>query len=208
MQGSFIMPLNPDFETVMIRVMRDVLFRKYFEGMDSIFEFGCGTSLNLLDLTRIFPQKPLYGLDWTQASCTIVNMLGELRKINMKGILFDMYHPNPTLDLTPNDGVFTIGAPEQLGNDFRPFLAFLCEKAPGICIHFEAMDELCTAPTLSDYLIKRYSRAGNYLNGFLTALREFETRGLADILQIQRTFGGQSREGDSFVVWRSLCRRV
>jgi transketolase len=208
LQGSFILPLNPGFETAMVRVMRDVLFRKYFGDVRSVFEFGCGTGLNLLDIARIFPGKSLYGLDWTQAACDIVNRLGKSQEIDLKGVIFDMYHPDPTINLFANDGVFTIGALEQLGNGFRPFLSFLCEKSPRICIHFETMDELYTDPTLSDYLIKRYSRARNYLNGFLTALRELEARGLAEILQIQRTFGGQYHEGYSFVVWRPLCRRM
>lgn len=205
LHGSFIMPSNPDFETAMVWVMRDVLFRKYFGGVRAVFEFGCGTGLNLLHLARIFPGKPLYGLDWAQASCDIVNRLGESREVNLKGIRFDMYYPDPTLDVTGADGVFTIGALEQLGNGFTPFLSFLCSKSPAMCIHFETMDELYTDPTLSDYLIKRYSRARNYLDGFLTDLRQLEKQGAAEILQVQRTFGVQYHEGYSFVVWRPKC---
>ncbi len=203
-----IIASNPDFETAMITVMRDVLFRKYFREIHSVFEFGCGTGLNLLHIARIFPNKPLLGLDWSQASCEIINKLGKSQKINLKGIRFDMYHPDPTVNLTQNDGVLTIGALEQLGSNFEPFLSFLREKSPKICIHFETMDELYTNPTISDYLIKRYSQVRNYLNGFLTALRKIEDDGMAEILQVQRTFGGQYHEGYSFVVWRPLYRRL
>lgn len=206
MKGSFILPINPDFETAMVTVMRNVLYRKYFSGVDSIFEFGCGTGLNLLHLSKLFPEKKLYGLDWAQSSCDIVNQLAKAQGINLKGARFDMYAPDPNLNLTADDGIFTIGALEQLGTGFGPFLSYLCEKSPAICIHFETMNELYSEPTLSDYLIKRYSDARKYLDGFLTALNKLEMAGQAEILQVQRTFGSQYHEGYSFAVWRPLSR--
>lgn len=204
MQGAFILPSNPDFETAMVTVMRNVLFRKYFLGVSSVFEFGCGTGLNLLQLAKLFPGKPIYGLDWSQSSCDIVNQLAKAQRINLKGIKFDMYTPDSGLDLSAGDGIFTIGALEQLGTGFGPFLSYLCEKSPAICIHFETMNELYSEPTLSDYLIKRYSDTRKYLDGFLNALNELEISGQAEILQIQRTFGSQYHEGYSFVVWRPV----
>jgi transketolase len=204
MQGSFIRPSNPDFETAMVKVMREVLFRKYFAGVRSVFEFGCGPGLNLLHLARIFPERPLYGLDWAQSSCDIVNRLAKAQGIHLQAIRFDMFTPDSGLDLTAADGVFTIGALEQLGTGFGPFLSFLCKKSPAICIHFETMNELYINPTLSDYMIKRYSNARNYLDGFLAALKELEQSESAEILQVQRTFGGLYHEGYSFVVWRPL----
>ena len=208
LQGSFILPSNPDFESAMVRVIRDVLFRKYFADVRSVFEFGCGTGLNLLHLASIFPEKHLYGLDWAQSSCDIVNRLAKAQGINLKGIRFDMYTPDSALDLTSADGVFTIGALEQLGTGFGPFLSFLREKSPAICIHFETLNELYVNATLSDHLIKRYSNARKYLDGFLGALNELERSGLAEILQVQRTFGGLYHEGYSFVVWRPLNGRA
>jgi len=204
MQGSFIQPSNPDFETAMVKVMRNVLFRKYFGGVRSIFEFGCGTGLNLLHLAEIFPGKPLYGLDWAESSCNIVDQLAKAQGINLKGIKFDMFTPDSGLNLSAGDGVFTIGALEQLGTGFGPFLSFLREKSPAICIHFETMNELYSEPTLSDYLIKRYSDTRKYLDGFLDALKKLEVSGHAEIVQIQRTFGSQYHEGYSFVVWRPI----
>lgn len=204
MHGAFILPSNPDFESAMVHVMRDVLFRKFFADVRSVFEFGCGTGLNLLHFSSIFPKKFFYGLDWAQSSCDIVNRLANTQKIRLKGIQFDMFSPDYDLDLTANDGVFTIGALEQLGTNFSAFLSFLCQKSPAICIHFETMNELYTHPTLSDYLIKRYGNRRNYLDGFLTALNELEQSKKVEILQIQRTFGSLYHEGYSFVVWRPL----
>ncbi len=206
MQGSFILPSNPDFETAMVKVMRDVLFRKYFSGVRSVFEFGCGTGLNLLHLSKLFPGKPLCGLDWAESSCNIVDQLAKAQGINLRGIKFDMFTPDSGLDLSADDGVFTIGALEQLGAGFGPFLSFLREKSPAICIHFETMNELYSEPTLSDYLIKRYSDTRKYLDGFLATLKELEKTKSVEILQVQRTFGGLYHEGYSFVVWRPLSK--
>jgi transketolase len=203
-QGAFIFPSNPDFESDMVHVMRDVLFRKYFSDLHSVFEFGCGTGLNLLHLADIFPEKTLYGLDWAQSSCDIINRLADTQKINLKGLKFDMFNPASDLELTANDGVFTIGALEQLGTSFDSFLSFLSQKSPAICIHLETMNELYTNPTLSDHLIKRYGHRRNYLDGFLSALKKLEQSKTIEILQIQRTFGSLYHEGYSFVVWRTL----
>lgn len=208
MQGSFILPSNPDFETAMVKVMRNVLFLKYFSGVHSVFEFGCGTGLNLLHLAQLFPEKPLYGLDWAESSCNIINQLAKAQGINLKGIKFDMFTPDSSLNLSAGDGVFTIGALEQLGTEFGPFLSFLREKSPAVCIHFETMNELYSESTLSDYLIKRYSDTRKYLDGFLAALIELEKTKSVEILQVQRTFGGLYHEGYSFVVWRPLCEGI
>jgi transketolase len=204
MQGAFILPSNPDFESAMVHVMRDVLFRKYFSDVHSVFEFGCGTGLNLLHLAAIFPKKRFFGLDWAQSSCDIVNRLADTQKINLEGVKFDMFSPANDLHVTADDGVFTIGALEQLGTSFGSFLSFLCQKSPAICIHFETMNELYTNPSLSDYLIKRYGNRRNYLDGFLSALKKLEQSKKVEILQIQRTFGSLYHEGYSFVVWRPL----
>lgn len=204
LQGEFILPSNPDFETAMVTVLRDVLFRRYFAGVRRIAEFGCGTGLNLLHLARLYPDKALYGLDWAQASCDIVNQLAATQRINLKGVRFDMYAPDPSFELDEECGVFTIGALEQLGTGFAPFLSFLCQRSPAICIHFETMNELYRDSSLSDHLIKRYSGARNYLDGFLNSLKGLEQEGRAQILQVQRTFGSLYHEGYSFVAWRPL----
>jgi hypothetical protein len=113
-----------------------------------------------------------------------------------------MFTPDPTLDITPADAVYTIGALEQLGDQFVEFTDFLLDKGPAICINCETMDELYDRGDLADYAARQYSKARNYLRGFLTHLRALERAGRIDILQVQRTFGSQYHEGYSFVVWR------
>jgi len=81
--GEYIMPYNPDFEVACVNVLRKVLFGKYFSDAKSIFEFGCGTGLNLVELAALFPEKRLFGLDWAKASCEIVSKIAELKNISV-----------------------------------------------------------------------------------------------------------------------------
>ena len=202
--GELILPENPDFEVDFVKVLRDVLFRKYFSDVKSVYEFGCGTGLNLVDLANIFPEKKLYGLDWAQSSCDIVNNIAESKKLNLTGMLFDMFNPDHSIELSSDDGMFTIGALEQLGKNFGLFLDFILERKPKICINFETMNEIYSNIDMLDYVSKRYSQVRNYLFGYLTRLRELEQEGKVEIIQVQRTFGGQYHEGYSFVVWKPL----
>lgn len=122
--GEYIIPYSSDFETAFASVMRKVIFGKYFSEAQSIFEFGCGTGLNLVELAELFPDKKLYGLDWAQASCEIVRKIALSKNLKIESILFDMYNPDYQVNVTPVDAVCTIGAMEQLGKILKHFLNF------------------------------------------------------------------------------------
>jgi len=207
LNGAFIMPSSEDFESDFVRVMRDVLFRKYFSDIESLYEFGCGTGTNLLAAAEIFPALKLHGLDWSVSSTKLVKLLGATKGINIQEHLFDMFTPDQTLPLNANDGVLTIGALEQLGPNFNDFLDLLLQKSPRVCIHCETMNELYDRNSIPDFLSTRYSMARNYLWGFLTALRNLEAAGKIRILQTQRVFGSQFHEGYSFVVWTPVTNK-
>lgn len=202
--GEYIIPYSSDFETAFASVMRKVIFGKYFSEAQSIFEFGCGTGLNLVELAEMFPDKKLYGLDWAQASCEIVRKIALSKNFKIEPILFDMYNPDYQVNVTPVDAVCTIGAMEQLGKNFEAFLEFLLKKKPLICINIETMNEMYTNETLCDYVTIEYTKKRKYLFGYLSKLRKLENRGVIIILQEQRIFGGQYHEGYSFVVWKPL----
>lgn len=202
--GEYIMPINPDFETACVNVLRKVVFGRYFTEARSIFEFGCGTGLNLVELAALFPEKRLVGLDWAKASCEIISKIAESKNIRMESFLFDMYDPDYIVNLTASDAVFTVGAMEQLGTNYNAFLDFLLRKKPLICINIETINEIYTNNTLSDYVAIEYTKKRNYLFGYLNTLRSLEKQGRIIILQEQRTFGGLYHEGYSFVVWKPL----
>lgn len=200
--GKFVMPVDPDFETNFVQVLRAALFQKYFFDVYGIWEFGCGTGHNLLAASQFIPGKRMVGLDWAQASVEIVNRLGETYGLDMSGQRFDMFQPEDSLNLGHRDGVLTIGALEQLGREYGAFLDFLLKKSPQICIHCETMNEIYDRDTVTDYVARLYSKRRNYLDGFLTSLREREKTGALKIIQVQRVFGSQFHEGYSFVVWK------
>jgi len=204
LRGEYITPSNPDFESAFVNVMRKVLFKKYFSSSTSVFEFGCGTGLSLAAITELFPDKKLYGLDWSVSSGEIIKRMSQEKKLNIEPILFDMYNPDYSVEVTSDDAIFTIGALEQLGRNFHPFLEFILHKRPKICINFETMNELYNQKTLPDYISIKYTKKRNYLWGYLETLRKLEDEKRIKILKTQRTFGTQYHEGYSFVIWKPL----
>jgi hypothetical protein len=119
----------------------------------------------------------------------------------VRGILFDLFNPDTSIDLGSDDGVFTIGALEQLGTGYEAFLSFLLQRRPRICVHMETMNEFYDRESIEDYIALRYTRQRGYLWGFLERLRVLERTGTIRIHDVRRTFGSQYHEGYSFVVW-------
>ncbi len=204
LNGSYIRPANPDFETCFVRVLRTYLFRKYFSDAAAVYEFGCGTGLNLVELGRLFPEKKLYGLDWSKASCDIISKIAQTKQLNMTGVLFDMCEPDYHLELGADDAVFTIGALEQLGTRFESFLEFLLEKSPSVCINIETAYELYDQSSLFDYVAAKYLEKRGYLKGYLTRLRQLEEEGRIELLAVRKTFGCSFHDGYSYIVWRPM----
>lgn len=60
-------------------------------------------------------------------------------------------------EVPQNSAVFTIGAMEQLGREFEPFLQFLLQKRPAVCINVETLYELYDQDDLFDYVAAAYS---------------------------------------------------
>jgi hypothetical protein len=94
-----------------------------------------------------------------------------------------------------------MGAMEQLGEGYQPFLSYLLEQNPKRCIHIEPIYELYHESTLMDFLAMQYSRQRGYLHGFLSELRDLETSSVVAISDIQRIIGSKYHDGWSLVVW-------
>lgn len=202
LDGNYIMPSNPEFETGFVTVLRVYLFRKYFSQASSVYEFGCGTGLNLVALAGLYPEKKLYGFDWSTASRDIVNKIAETHRINASGALFDMFSPDYQLDIDNHSAVFTIGTMEQLGSNYEPFLQLLLEKRISICINIETIYELYDQTSLFDYVAAKYLERRGYLQGYFARLRQLEAEGRIEIIETRRTFGGLYHDGYSYIVWR------
>jgi hypothetical protein len=202
LEGSYILPADPEFETHFVDVLRTWLFKTFCVEAGHIYEFGCGPAHNLVALANLFPGKQLVGLDWSGASQKLIAKIVEVHQFRISGRPFDMFSPDVSCEIPQNSAVFTIGAMEQLGREFESFLQFLLQKKPAVCINVETLYELYDQADLFDYVAAAYLRKRGYLQGFLPRLRELEREGIVEILKVQRTFGSLYHDGYSFVVWR------
>ena len=109
------------FNDVLHRIVRRYIFYRYMSDFSDIYEFGCGTSANLVDLARIYPNKRLYGMDLTYASGKIIKLLNENLGYNIEGRQFDFTKPDFSLDLKENSCIYTFSALEQTYELWEPF---------------------------------------------------------------------------------------
>lgn len=58
---NYILPQDADFESNFVTVLRSHFACKYFGDVDEIYEFGCGTGLNLIHISELLPGKKLWG---------------------------------------------------------------------------------------------------------------------------------------------------
>ena len=54
---NYVMPEDENFVLNITNTFRSWLFKKYFQEVDSIYEFGCGPAVHLSYMATIFPEK-------------------------------------------------------------------------------------------------------------------------------------------------------
>ena len=204
LRGEYIRPSCHQFESNFVKVLRHWMFKKWFQSVDHIYEFGCGTGHNLVDAATLFPERPLYGLDWSQSSQAILRLLKEHHGFNIVGRPFDMLEPDEAFPLLPRSGVFTVGAMEQLGAQYHAFLNYLLKQRPSICVHVETLYELYDQNVLFDYVAAKYLEKRKYLRGLLGTLQAYERESRLQMLGTIRTFGSLYHDGYSLVIWKPL----
>lgn len=203
-QGDLIKPESNSFESDFVAVIRCYLFTKYLKKANAFYEFGAGTGVNLVAVAEVFPQLKLTGLDWAQSSVDLINTLKEKLYINVTGKKLDMFNPDKKYQLDKDSSVLTIGALEQLGENFKPFINYLLKNNPQVCIHLETIYEMYDQNNLLDYLAAKYLKKRNYLRGFLPYLKKLESKKKIKIFEIRRTFGSLYHEGYTYIVWKPL----
>jgi hypothetical protein len=204
--GKWISPEDASFEKNFVTVLRDTMFRKYFGEVSSIWEFGCGTGLNLVHAASIFPEKELFGSDWAFSSIRILKEINERLGTKITPFHFDLFDPDIKLlpGSTTNAGLFTIGTMEQIGTDFDLFLEFVLTSNFKIIVHVETNYELYDKEILFDFLAKKYLEKRNWLRGYFGKLHELETSGRIRVLQERKTFGSFFHDRYTVTVWEKL----
>ena len=203
LEHEYIMPCEANFEFYFTEAFRLWLFEKYLRAVDTIYEFGCGTGYNLTVLTKLFPNKKLYGLDWSEASQRILYEIVRVYGYNIEARPFNFYSPDEGLEIVGSSAIITFAALEQVGNNYEPFLQYILKQSPVVCVNVEPLCELYDDGNLVDYLAIRYHKKRNYLNGYLSRLKELESGGEIEIVKVQRLrFGNLYHEAYSYVVWK------
>lgn len=203
-QGDYIIP-QAHFERDFLTLFQLWFFKKYFSGVENIYEFGCGSSFNLAKIAVMFPLKRLYGLDFVQPAIDLVGLIAEKYDFKMEGVFFDLLFPNYDLEIKPNSGVLTFGTLEQLAGKFEPFINFLLEKKPQICCHVEPTIELYDDTDLFDHLAILFHRQRGYSTGLLGMLESLAACNKIRLHKVKRLhFGSLMMEGYTYMVWSSL----
>ena len=208
--GDYVLPKQDNFVLNITKVFRSWLFQKYFQFqyVEQIHEFGCGSGWHLAYLASIFHDKRLYGYDWSKTSQKIIKKLYQQLGCEIQGRHFDFFHPDYSVSIAPKSAVYTFGALEQVGINHGPFLKFLLEKLPEICINIEPLHELYNTNNLLDCIALRYHKYRNYLEGYLTRLQELEAVGRIEILKVHhQRFGNLYNDTHSYVVWRPIRKK-
>jgi len=201
---EYIYPESENFETNFVTLLRIYIFKKYFFNKKEIHEFGCGTGLNLVALAKLFPESKLMGYDWAQSSVEILNSLRRKYGYDISGYLFDMFNPDSKININEGGGVFTIGAMEQLGTNYKKFLKYLIAQKPSIVINIETIYELYNPDELFDYVSIRYLESRNWLRGYYKDLLALEKNNVIKIHDVKRPFGSFFHDGYSFIVWEPI----
>ncbi len=205
LNNNFIEPLDKNFELNFDRIFKNWLFKKYFKEVSSIYEFGCGTGMNMCTLARIFPDKKLYCSDWVNSSKKIANLLAKKYGWKLSGFVFDMFNPDFGLKIAENGAFLTFSSLEQIGQDYKKFLKFAIENKINLFLTVDSIEELYDKRDPFDRLAIKFIKNRNYLSNYLNYLRRLEKERRIKIIKIRRVrFGNLYHEGYSYIAWKPL----
>ena len=202
-KGKYIMPLVEDFELKLVTIFREFLFENFFYNVSAVHEFGVGTGFNLIHLGEIYPDKKLYGYDWSDSAIRLTSLAGEKNNLKIYTSLFDMFEPNFDLEIEPNSGLLTVGAMEQLGKNWRNFLNFIINKRFSIYINIETNYEKNRMED-NDFnqIAARYIDRRNWLKGYFDELDLLERNNEIRIVYKSTLVGSKFHDSWSVTVWK------
>jgi hypothetical protein len=201
--GEFVKAKDPSFEISLVNIYRNWYFKKYFLRVKNIYEFGAGTGHNLIELSKIFPKKNIYGSDFVKTSVDLLKLIAKTNKINLKAFQFDMSKPNKKIKLLKNSAIYTSGALEQLSNNIYRFINYILLQKPAIIVHVEPAVDFYKNQQLVDYLGNLFQSKRKYTNNLLPYLKKLEKNKKIKIIKLCKSpFGSLMMEGYNLIVWK------
>lgn len=202
--NQLIVSGNQQLEFDLFRIARLCIFYKYLNGSDTICELGCGSCQNILMLAEQFINANLIAADWTNAAKKIADYLGICLNRNISGHVLDMMDIKDSDFIPPGSSIVTIHAFEQLGTNHTEILDFMIKSRPRIIVQYEPVLEYYSENNIYDYLALKYCRKRNYLENYLTALKQLEQQGKIEIIISYRPYLGGVLHESSLIIWRPL----
>ena len=201
---GLIKPESKSMEAGLLALLIQSVVEKNSQGAKNLYEFGCGTGNNLVNIRSFNKDFELHGLDWVESSQKIIKMIAEQTgDLKLHSAKFDYFNPNYNFKIKENSMVITVASLEQTGENFTDYILYLVAQRPQIVIHIEPMWEPLDPENVMDLLSIRYFHKRNYLNGLYLHLQEMQAEGQIEIVEYFRSFvGSYFVDGYSVVVWK------
>lgn len=197
---KLIMAMNSSVEYNFFETLLDYIYLNYIRGFNNLYEFGCGTSHNLVRIRELDSYINLVGLDWTISSIDLGKLLKQ--KYNIDNLNFNFFDPDFNTILENNSVVLTVAALEQTGKQFYNFVDYLLKSKIKRIINIEPINELLDEYDPLDHISITYCNKRNYLSGYLSYLQQLERQTKIKIISAKRSYiGSRFLEGYSIVVW-------
>jgi hypothetical protein len=204
--GDIVNPLTENFDyKIHICFIDSILDRYISSDICNIYEFGCGPGYHLLRLRDRRPDLSLHGLDWAVASQNLISEINKNLNSRIIPYNFNFFNPDYNIKIKENSLIYSIAALEQIGSNFMPFIDYVLQNKPRLCIHMEPIEELLNKEKFIDQLSIKYFHKRNYLNGYLPCLEKLQSQGKVEIIDKRRIYSGSYFiEGHSLIAWRPL----
>lgn len=204
--GNYVASDSDQFEFDLDMATRLAVFSKYLVGHKRVVEIGSGTGTSQYLLSQLCAKSTeLVGSDWATPSIELMKTISEKVQRPIHPVLFNMLtlEGYENLKICSDTVVFTVHTLEQLGKSYQPLLNKLLESKPAMCVHIEPIKELYDRHNLIDYLAIKYHEIRNYLDGWLTSLKDLESLNKVKIIKEQRIqLGNKFHDAYNLVIWQ------
>lgn len=201
-KGRWIMPLSDSFETDFVHILRAFLVDKYLVGLDTLVEFGAGTGHNLVHMNQLGISR-VVGFDWSEPSVQLMSEIALKMAIPLESYKLDMFDPvlPNGLNFGEHFSILTVGAMEQLGTKWQPFLELLMNSGAKVVMHLETNYEDLDPTMPFEAYPREYIRKRNWLQGYFQHLKILDANRQISNYNVTRTFGSFFHDGYTLTTW-------